>query len=1028
MSQRLDNGVEDASVRDAWDSPPAQDFAAMRSLKRELMQELRAGAADPVTPEDLLSRWPADPHTDPDVASLLLEDFLQRRLRGEEPSVREYEQRFPEHRDSLRRLFENQAVLRSVGGASNPSDFSLALPAVGDSLFHFRLVGELGRGAFARVFLAEEADLAGRHVVLKVSAISGSEPQTLAQLQHTHIVPIYSVHEDARAGLRAVCMPYFGGASFSQVLRVLWEQGKPPEQGEQLVEALEALGPDSAAAERKEPPALQLFRETSYLRSVVWIVARLAEALQHAHQRGILHRDIKPSNILLSAEGQPMLLDFNLAQSLTGELAQASATLGGTVAYMAPEHLRAMFSRDATLARLVDHRADVYSLGMVLYEALVGQGPFQQSGSYSLLPVVIEAMALERSQRVPSLRERRPDLPWGLESILRKCLAPLPSRRYQQAQHLAEDLDAFLNDAPLRHAPELSQLERLRKWIRRHPRLTSSGSVAAAAVLLLFGAGAALVGVHRHLETARAQLERVEARQRKENFDAGAIRALCLANTAPEQTDPPAPALSDADHLRRGMEACEQALGLYGVLEDADWQQRRDWQRLEPGERQRLAEDVRELLLLLAAARLEAWHRDRALVPSAATRAEVLQQALDLLARAERLADLPPSPALWRDRTYYLQLLGRADEANAAAKQAVAIPAASARDHYQLALTHLRKQPAGDPVARLRDVQAALQELNEALRQNDRHYWSLLQRGLCHLELGQADLAAGDFGQCIGLWPELAWGYFNRGIAYERLGRTTEAIAEYTAALQRDPELTLAYRNRGHARLELRQNEDALADLDRAIERSPDEAALHLGRGVALERLGRPAEADAAFEQAWARCKGVPEGVRLQLRWVYGFAVAARLPAQARQAFQEVVAHDPRQVQAWYGLAMLAAEAGRLNEAINYFDRALEVAPHYVEAMRFRAVLQARCGAVGAAQRDINECLRMKPNEGITLYAAACVAALVAKHTKSLEAKQQALEYLGRAFEVGYGRDRAGTDSDLEALQNDPEFKRLLGQ
>src|SRR5947209_1070071 len=115
------------------------------------------------------------------------------------------------------------------------------LPPLGETVFHFRLREELGRGAFARVYLAEQANLAGRPVVLKISGIEGSEPQTLAQLQHTHIVPIYSVHEDARAGLRAVCMPYFGGASLSRIVQRLWDEGAPPSQGRQLVAALETL-------------------------------------------------------------------------------------------------------------------------------------------------------------------------------------------------------------------------------------------------------------------------------------------------------------------------------------------------------------------------------------------------------------------------------------------------------------------------------------------------------------------------------------------------------------------------------------------------------------------------------------------------------------------------------------------------------------------------------------------------------------------------------------------------------------------
>ena len=143
--------------------------------------------------------------------------------------------------------------------ASRPTDQRksvLQLPEVGEEVFGFRLRGELGRGAFARVFLAEQARLAGRPVALKVSAIDGDEPQTLAQLQHTNIVPIYSVHEDQRAGLRLLCMPYFGGASLSEVLRKAWHGRTSPNSGADLIRALSAavdekLG-DDAAAERSK--------------------------------------------------------------------------------------------------------------------------------------------------------------------------------------------------------------------------------------------------------------------------------------------------------------------------------------------------------------------------------------------------------------------------------------------------------------------------------------------------------------------------------------------------------------------------------------------------------------------------------------------------------------------------------------------------------------------------------------------------------------------------------------------------------
>src|SRR5262249_6365597 len=155
------------------------------------------------------------------------------------------------------------------------------------------------------------------------------------------------------------------------------------------------------------------------------------EAVEHAHQRGILHRDIKPSNVLLSADGQPMLLDFNLAHSLTNQT-ETQATLGGTVAYMAPEHLLAIARRDQELARRVGRPADIYSLGMVLYEMLTGRSPFDQSASYHVLPSLIESMASERQRAAPTLllaargphARGRLDAPWSLESIIRKCLAP----------------------------------------------------------------------------------------------------------------------------------------------------------------------------------------------------------------------------------------------------------------------------------------------------------------------------------------------------------------------------------------------------------------------------------------------------------------------------------------------------------------------------------------------------------------------------------------------------------------------------
>ncbi len=889
------------------------------------------------------------------------------------------------------------------------------LPEVSELLFGFRLRHELGRGAYARVFLAEQAELASRPVVLKVSAIDGDEPQTLAQLQHTHIVPIYSSHECASAGLRALCMPYFGGASLSSVLHTLWKETTRPAQGAQLVRALRTAaaavaGPPEAqrgaaarglpAPRSTGPTPLETLGRLDYAHAAAWVVARLAEALQHAHDRGVLHRDIKPSNVLLGDDGQPLLLDFNVAECLHNDQAQKKAVLGGTVAYMAPEHLRAIAARDEALGRQVDGRSDIYSLGMVLYEFLTGCSPFDQSGSYSpMLPVVL-IMAIERGKTVPSLRQKRPDVPWGLESIVRKCLAPGPTQRYQHAEQLAEDLRRFLEDRPLRYAPELSRVERVRKWARRHPRLTYSGVVAGVAALLLSATGAALAATRGDLATTQAELDGARAQDKKRAYESGTVRALCLVSTTSDLRD----------HLAEGVAVCEKTLGLYDILERPDWQQGADWQRLDPDERERLGQDTRELLLALARGRARGAPADAA----------VGRPALALLDRAEAIHGLPPSRALWEDRAAYLERLGDGAAAKAAREKAAGIQPATFRDHYLLATAYAHKGRYADAVA----------SLDRALALNPKHYWSWVQRGICAHELGNHGLAAADFSVCIGLWPEFAWGYFNRACALDRAGNRAEALRDYGAALERDPNFVLAYLNRGMARLELKQYGPALADLKKAAALGGDDAAVHTGRGVALEGLGKHAEADEAFRGAFRRAEAAPADVRARLRWVYGFAVSGRLPRQARLAFEEVLREQPDHPQALYGRAMLLVEEGRQDAAVAAFDRAVEAAPGFVEARRFRAVLLARCGRFDAASHDINWCLEREGSAGATLYAAACVAArAVEKYDDPAAAKQtagQAFVFLRKAFAQGYGRDKAARDPDLRGIRRYPEFQQLV--
>jgi serine/threonine protein kinase len=336
-------------------------------------------------------------------------------------------------------------------------------PVIGDSIEEFRLLSELGRGSRGRVFLAAQAALADRLVVLKLTPWLSGEHVSLARLQHTNIVPLFSVHEDESRCLRILCMPYLGNANLAALLEGVSAIPVDRRAGRDLVAAMDRIQERVPAPPLPAAANRHFLARLSYEEAICWIGACCADALQYAHERRLVHLDLKPSNILLAADGQPMLLDFHLARQPL-EAGHPADELGGTPAYMAPEQGTAIEAagEGEPVPTVVDGRADIFALGAVLYEALAGRSPNDVS-----LPSFAAGPG-SGGQRL-SLRRLNRSISVGLSDIVAKCLAADPVKRYADAASLAADLRRHIRNQPLLGVANRSMAERWRKWRRRRP-------------------------------------------------------------------------------------------------------------------------------------------------------------------------------------------------------------------------------------------------------------------------------------------------------------------------------------------------------------------------------------------------------------------------------------------------------------------------------------------------------------------------------------------------------------------------------
>jgi tetratricopeptide (TPR) repeat protein len=891
----------------------------------------------------------------------------------------------------------------------------------------YKLLEQIGEGGFGVVFMAEQQQPIRRKVALKILKPGmdtrqvvvrfEAERQALALMDHPNIAKV--LDGGATAGGR----PYF------------------------VMDLVKGITITEFCDQNQIPIAqrLELFLS-------------VCQAVQHAHQKGIIHRDIKPSNVLvMSNDGMPLVkvIDFGVAKALGQELTDKTLFTGfaqmiGTPLYMSPEQA-GQSSLD------VDTRSDIYSLGVLLYELLTGTTPFDKerlrtAGYDEIRRIIREEEPPKPSTRISTLGQastaistQRKSDPKKLSQLCRgeldwivmKALEKDRNRRYESASTFAADVQRYLHDEPVQACPP-STWYRLRKFVRRNKSRLAVATCLAGVILVCLLAGTALWyqryqrlkvvsdSVHKSVSDARGllasnQLTRVhqalaEAKgQLGKDRDAlsslaNEVEALdsevarlekfyALIDQAFDAEVPHAAAevlrSESSSNRQRAAEVRDEygrvssraapffleALSVYGVMEQEDWNSALASGLLAPEQMQRIRQTTHEALLWLAdnlVVRQADYQTGRKLSAESAGRL-----AMIYVQKAE--ATRPATPALFRIRSACSRLLNDENGARADEERVRQSSAVMALDHYLLGLRAFYAK----------DKQGAFLQFEAALELEPTHYWSLMWLGVSLLDLGQEQEwieAVRVFTGGIMKRPDQFTGYDLRGRAYQKLRRNVQALADFSKAIDLNPNSASTLTSRGNVFFALNRLDEALADHERAIRLQPDYAEAHVNLGHVLVRKDRLDKAISEYEQAiglkpdlfqahaslgealWLKRQGdqaiaeINKAIRLKsddpgMHELWGIVLcdAKGEYDKAILEFKEAIRLDPRHAQTHFNLGQANRKKGQIDDAIRAYREAVRLKPDYGEAHNRLAVALKDNRQFDEAIAEFGEAIRRDP-------------------------------------------------------------------
>jgi serine/threonine protein kinase/predicted Zn-dependent protease len=895
--------------------------------------------------------------------------------------------------DPAEHAFDDGLRRADRAGREVQVDVSVPLRQLREALPEYEVVRELGRGGMGIVFEARHLTLK-RNVALKVlPALLGAvragatqrfqrEAELAARLKHTNIISVYDF--GAVDGTLFYTMELVEGRSLRDILREIEETGaidvvlgdgsgsggsegatkrrsdggvatddvgcgmaevggKSEAGGSSATRSI-AAEPSAQCAIRNPKSKIQRLGSSSrtdraYYRRVATWMADVAEALDYAHEQGVIHRDVKPSNLLLAFNGRLMISDFGLAKaagggtSAGGEPVTATQALLGTARYMSPEQVDD--SRGA-----IDRRVDVYGLGATLYEMLAFRPMFAGADDREVLDCV-----LNREPAPPQRFVRQ--VPRELETICLKAVEKDRGSRYATAKELADDLRRWLLDLPI-HARRPSLARRVAKFVRRRK---AAAALGAALVVMLLGSGllyARYVGTYRAARAAQgvAESQTVEVlflQAQNELFRQGRYAAALTKIDAALALEPDALRLMLARaqtlrHLKRPAEAV-------ACLEEILRRKPDSWQAHvnlamayhDLGDDARAAEHNRQAEELNPDP-AEALRVRAALEPDP-------QKALHLLDQA--LALEPGSTASLIDRSWRYYALQQYD--------------AMLMDVQQLAGAHPN--------------------------------WAFVQanRGLALFNLGRHAEAEEAYGRAVELdaeWPRV---WCNRSAARVMTGRFAEALADANEAIRQDPEDSLAYFNRAKARRGLGDLEQALADCDRALRLDSANVQFPRERGFLLGEMGRWPDSADAYNRALQLAPDsaldyANRGVAYLESKQYDRAIAD---------FTKCLEREPGEVRVQRSRAYAYWYSGRYEQAAAGFTQALALVPDYAEDYDNRSLCLMRLGRYAAAAADLTRLLELRGRDSKTRLRRGQVYELAA------DGAQAAADYAAVAAEGG---------------------------